>query len=106
MKDLLARYFEPAFTGLLAYWLLGPLEESARICLAVVIGWAYLMHARHVHLKSLYDITDRQLVETDARLHDAEANIERQLEETRTRLRDAERNIERLARVLDAAREN
>ena len=77
MKERLATYLWPFVAASVAYWVIGLPGEGVRICLAIVVGWAYLMHGRHQHLELLYGITDRQLVDTDARLRFAEEKIDR-----------------------------
>jgi hypothetical protein len=77
MKDWLATYLGPIAAGLIAYWIVGLMDEGARVCLSCLVGWVYLMYVRHERLRFLHYVTDRQLVDTDARLVDAEALIER-----------------------------
>jgi hypothetical protein len=77
MKDWLATYFGPIVAGLFAYWIVSLTDEGARVCLSCLMGWAFWMYVRHERLRFLHYVTDRQLVDTDARLVDAEAIIER-----------------------------
>ena len=57
------------------FWLLGREADSVRGAVALLVGWAFWMYAKHQHLALLHGLTDRQLVDTDRRLVEAEQAI-------------------------------